>query len=401
MKRYPFINELPLKGKRVFVRVDFNVPIRDGEVSDARRIVAALPTIQFVRENGGRCILGSHLGRPQGKSDQKYSMEPIGRILTELVGIDIILADDCIGDGPRGLAHRMRHGDVLLLENLRFHEGEEKNSPDFVSKLAELCDVYVNDAFGTLHRAHASTVGLPHVVDLRGLGYLVRKELEYLEPLRDNPLRPFMLVIGGAKVSEKIMLIEHFLDKIDVLVIGGVMAYAFLKARAFEIGQSLCDDKQVRLAARILKSIEVRRIKLILPLDHVVAPAIHETNSVVVTPDANVPQGLAAFDVGSKTVAALREALESIETVFWNGPVGVFEQPVFSKGTFEFARAIAQSKAKKMAGGGDVSAAITQSGSEEGFDFISTGGGATLEYLEGKDLPGLRALELAKERSQE
>ena len=392
MSRYPLLQELDLKGKRVFIRVDFNVPVQDGAVGDNKRIEAAIPTIQYVREQGGRCVLGSHLGRPKGHVRPEYGLEPVGHRLSELLGSDIVLADDCVGDGPRGLAHRLRPGDVLLLENLRFYKGEEENASEFIVKLAELCDVYVNDAFGTLHRAHASTAGLARVVSERGIGLLVQKELEYLQPLRDAPPRPFMIVMGGAKVSDKIALIERFLDRVDVLVIGGAMAYAFLKAKNIPIGNSLCDDRQTALAGRILKSIEARNIRLVLPHDHVVAETID--SEPIVTADAAVPVNTAAFDVGPQTVAALKDALQGMETVFWNGPVGVFERPKFSTGTFEFARTIARSKAQKLAGGGDVASAIAQSGSEKDFDFISTGGGATLEFLEGKDLPGLRAMRI-------
>ncbi len=381
-----------MKGRRVFVRVDFNVPLKDGAVSDRKRIEAALPTICWLKENGARIILGSHLGRPDGKINLKLSMEPVGHCLTELLNQDIILADDCIGDGPRRLAQQMRPGDVMLLENLRFHGGEEENNLDFVQSLSQLCDCYVTDAFGTLHRAHASTYGLARQIQHRAIGMLVQREIEYLEPLRDNPRRPFMLVMGGAKVSDKIALMEHFLEKIDVLAIGGAMAYAFLRARNISIGKSLCDDRQVSLADRIMKSIEVRPVKLLLPIDHVVAPTLQSTE-IQVTPDARVPQQMAAFDIGPKSLLALQQAVSQVETVFWNGPMGVFESTAFARGTFELARIIADSNTQKLAGGGDVAAAIAQSGCESRFDFISTGGGATLEFLEGKDLPGLKVLE--------
>ncbi|MBI1860690.1 MAG: phosphoglycerate kinase [Deltaproteobacteria bacterium] len=393
MAKYPLLQDLDLKGRRVFVRVDFNVPLKDASVTDKNRIEAALPTIQYILEQGGRCILGSHLGRPEGQRNPKYSLEPVGSALSELLNKDVVLADDCVGDGPRTLAQRLRPGEVMLLENLRFHKGEEENSTEFIQKLNELTDVYVSDAFGTLHRAHASTAGLARIAPYAGIGLLVQKELQYLEPLRENPPRPFMLVMGGAKVFDKIALIDHFLDKIDALVIGGAMAYAFLKSGNSPIGKSLCDDKQVALAGRILKSIAVRNIRLILPLDHVIAASMTATETKT-TVDVNIPEGMAAFDIGPKTVAAIETALEKIETVFWNGPMGVFEQPAFAKGTFELARIIGASGAKKLAGGGDVAAAIGQSGSGDKFDFISTGGGATLEYLEGKNLPGLKALEI-------
>lgn len=391
--RYPLLQDIPVKGARVFVRVDFNVPLKGGDVVDPKRIEAALPTVEWLRERGARIILASHLGRPDGRANPKFSMEPVGKCLTELLDQDIVLADDCIGDGARSLSQQLREGQILLLENLRFHAGEEKNAPEFVDQLAQLCDVYVSDAFGTLHRAHASTTGLAAQVSQRGIGLLVQRELEFLQPLRDNPPRPFMLVMGGAKVSDKIALVEHFLDKIDVLVIGGAMAYAFLKARGVAIGNSLCDEKQVALADRILGSIEARMVQLILPVDHIIAESI-TAGQTQTTHDHRIHAGMAAFDIGPKTLSLIERSLSDVETVFWNGPVGVFENPLFSRGTFALAKIIADSKAKKLAGGGDVAAAIGESGCESRFDFISTGGGATLEYLEGKRLPGLSVLEI-------
>jgi phosphoglycerate kinase len=397
MKRLTPLQELDLKGKRVFVRVDFNVPLKDvdgrREVADPARIVGALPTIQYIIEKGGRCILASHLGRPKGQPNPKYSLEPVGSWLSAYLQKDVILTDDCIGDGARGLSQRLRNGEVLLLENLRFHAAEEENAPEFAAKLMEMTDVYVTDAFGSLHRAHASTSALPKQVAERGIGMLVQKELKYLEPLRNNPNRPFVLIMGGAKVSDKIGVLDQFMPKVDKVLIGGAMAYAFLKAAGVEVGKSFCQDEQVRLASRILKSAEARGVEIHVPVDHVTSTAIDNVVGVTTTEGPEIAADRMGLDIGPKTLERFTEALVGAETVFWNGPMGVFETPEFATGTFEMARRIAASTALKLAGGGDSASAIEQSGCEASFDFISTGGGATLEYLEGKELPGLKAVE--------
>jgi len=398
MSSYRNIQDLDLKNKRVFVRVDYNVPLSNGAdgisiVSNATRIEGSLPTIKYILENKGKCILASHLGRPRGHRLPKYSLEPVGQKLSELISKDIILSEDCIGDGPRRLSQQMHQGDILLLENVRFHQGEGENSPEFAHRLEELCDVYVNDAFGTLHRAHASTSALPKLMEDRAIGFLVQKELQYLEPLRENPKRPFTLIMGGAKVSDKIRVMEHFLDKADNIIIGGAMAYAFLKAQGKEIGRSLCDDEQVRIAAKLLRSIDARNVKIYLPVDHITATSIEDTETSTTDGPDMSPNKLGA-DIGPKTLETFKAPIQTAETIFWNGPMGVFEKEQFANGTFELAKLIANSKAQKLAGGGDVIAAISKAGCQDKFDFISTGGGATLEYLEGKKLPGLQALEL-------
>ncbi len=394
---YPKLTELELKNKRVFIRVDFNVPLKQAgdsyEVADPRRIEEALPTIRFVMEQGGKVILGSHLGRPKGQPNPKYSLEPVGSYLSRVLGKDVLLTEDCVGDAPRGLSHQMRAGDVMLLENLRFHPGEEENSPEFVNRLAELCDVYISDAFGTLHRAHASTEGLPKIIKNRAIGFLVEKELKFLAPLKDHPKRPFLLLMGGSKVSDKIGVLEYFLPKVDTVVIGGAMAYSFLAAKGFQVGKSLCEEKQVQLAKKIIRGADARTVRLILPEDHVVSLAFGDTQNVSITSGIDIPDDKLGLDIGPKTVAKIATALETAETIFWNGPMGVFEEPAFAKGTFEVAKLLAQTKAVKLVGGGDSAAAIMKAGLEASFDFISTGGGATLEYLEGKTLPGLKVLE--------
>ena len=395
---YPKVSGLGLKNKRVFIRVDFNVPLKlvgdVYEIVDPRRIEEAMPTIRYVLEQGGKVILGAHLGRPKGKANPKYSLEPVGSYLSRVLGKDVLLTEDCVGDAPRGLSHQMRMGDVMLLENLRFHAGEEENSLDFANRLAELCDIYVNDAFGALHRAHASTEGLAKIIKQRAIGLLVEKELKFLEPLKDSPKRPFVLIMGGSKVSDKMGVLEHFLPKVDTVIIGGAMAYAFLNARGFNVGKSLCEHKQVQLANKILKGAEARNVKVLLPEDHVVSHSINDIEKVSITQGVDIPDDKLGLDIGPKTISRIAEVIETAETIFWNGPMGVFEQPVFAKGTFEVANLIAQSKAIKIIGGGDSAAAIAQAGLEASFDFISTGGGATLEFLEGKTLPGLKVLEI-------
>lgn len=391
------LTEMDLRNRRVFLRVDFNVPLKkEGnryEVTDLTRIQGALPTIKYVIEQGGKVILASHLGRPDGVVNPKYSLEPVGQKLSELLEKDVVFTEDCIGDGPRGLSHQMRSGDVMLLENLRFHKGEEENSPDFVAKLAELCDVYVSDAFGTVHRAHASTYGLPKLTQDKAMGLLIERELQFLTPLKNNPERPFALIMGGSKVSDKIGVLEFFMDKVDKVFIGGAMAYAFLKAQGRQVGKSLCDDKQVQLASKIIKGCQVRQIDLCLPVDHVVAKAFGDAASATITPGADIPPTMVGLDVGPQTVTYYQKMLEGSKTIFWNGPMGVFEEPAFAKGTFELAQIIARCPALKLAGGGDSAAAIAKAGVENGFNFVSTGGGATLEFLEGKELPGIKVLE--------
>lgn len=394
MRTFKNIQDLDLRGRRVFMRVDFNVPLQKSEVSDSARIEAALPSIKYVMEQGGKCILASHLGRPDGKPNPKYSLEPVAQKLSAFLQKDVILTDDCVGDGARGLSHQMRAGDVMLLENLRFHAGEEENSTEFANRLLELCEVYVSDAFGTLHRAHASTSALPKLTAQKGIGFLVQKELSYLAPLREAPVRPFVLIMGGAKVSDKIGVIEAFLSKVDGVIIGGAMAYAFLKAMGVPIGKSLCDDKQVSIASRLLKSVDARKIKFLLPEDHLITQKIDDTKGAKYTTGMEIPDNWLGVDIGPKSLARFETLIASAEMIFWNGPMGVFETPEFAKGTFDLAKAVAASKAKKLAGGGDSAAAISESGLADKFDFVSTGGGATLEYLEGKDLPGLKALDI-------
>lgn len=338
MSSFPSITELDLKERRVFVRVDFNVPLKEVngeyEVANATRIHGALDTIRYVIEQGGKCILASHLGRPKGKPEKRYSMIPVGQALSEILDKEVIVTEDCVGDGPRSLSHRMKAGDVMLLENLRFHSGEKENAIEFVNDLVELCDVYVTDAFGTLHRAHASTAGIPKVVREKAIGFLVQRELEYLEPLKDNPEQPFGLVMGGVKVSDKMGVLEHFIDKVSCVFVGGAMAYAFLKAQGAKVGKSFCEGSQVELAARLLKMADARDVPVYLPVDHVVTADIKDTQNVSTTSGKDIPDDRMGVDIGPKTVELYKEKLAQLKTLFWNGPMGVFEEPAFSKGTF-------------------------------------------------------------------
>jgi phosphoglycerate kinase len=384
----PSIRDLDLRGKRVFLRVDFNVPLAPGgrEITSDKRIRASLPTIRYALEQGSGLVLASHLGRPKGKPNAEMSLAPVAERLAELLGQQVAMAPDCVG--PRVEALLPEPGEVLLLENLRFHAEEEKNDPEFSRRLAALCDVYVNDAFGSAHRAHASTVGMIAFVREAAAGLLMDKELEYLGKATRNPARPCVAILGGAKVSDKIEVIQNLLKVVDLLMIGGAMAYTFLRARGEATGKSLVEEDKIGLAAELMASAGA---KLMLPLDHVAAAEIKVGAEASVVD--RVPEGMMGLDIGPSTVDAYSKAIAGAKTVIWNGPMGVFETPPFDRGTVALAKAVAESGAVSVVGGGDSEKAIRSAGVADKISHISTGGGASLEFLAGIELPGVAALE--------
>jgi phosphoglycerate kinase len=386
------IRDMEVTGKRVLVRVDFNVPLdQEGNVADDTRIRAALPTIQYLIDRQARVILASHLGRPKGKVDDRYRLDPVARRLSELLGKPVVKVDDCIGDEPRQAINGMQPGDVVLLENVRFYPGEEKNDEKFARQLAELADVYVNDAFGTAHRAHASTEGVAHFLPAAA-GFLMEKEITVLSQALSNPTHPFVAILGGAKVSDKIGVIENLLGKVDALLIGGGMANTFLAARGFALGKSLLEADRVVLARDLMARAEKAGVKLLLPVDLVVAEAARPEAEPGVVPADAVPEEWMALDIGPKTVESFAAEVRDAGTVIWNGPMGVFEMAPFAAGTFGLAKALADSKATTIVGGGDTAAAVEKAGVAGRMSHISTGGGASLEFLEGKVLPGVAVL---------
>jgi phosphoglycerate kinase len=395
------IKDLDLKGKRVFVRVDFNVPIKEGKVDDDTRVRASLPSIQYAIEQNGRVILASHLGRPKGERVEKYSLKPVAEHLSTLLGKPVAFADDCVGDAAEAKAGSMQDGDVLLLENLRFHKEEEKNDDGFAQQLARLCDgVYVNDAFGAAHRAHASTAGITKHVANAAAGLLMQKELDYLGRVISDPDHPFVAILGGAKVSDKIPVINALIDRgVDKLLIGGAMAYTFLKAEGFTVGKSLVEDDMLQTARDVKSRAEEKGIELLLPTDHQVVDSYEPIKGDKIIaktiPIEFTNLGHAGMDIGVETVSHYTNAVRDARTIIWNGPMGVFEEPPFNEGTLGIAQAVAEAAdrgAIVIVGGGDSVAAVVQAGVADRITHISTGGGATLEFLAGEELPGVTAL---------
>ena len=387
------LQDFNLENKRVLVREDLNVPLDENQnITDDTRIRAALPTINYLIEEGAKVIIVSHLGRPKGKVNPKYSLAPVAKRLSELLGRDVAFAKDCIGEAAQEAVDKMKAADVLLLENVRFHEGEEKNDPDFAKQLARLADIFINDAFGTSHRAHASTVGVADFLPA-GAGFLLQKEIEVMGKALENPERPFVAILGGAKVGDKIGVIKNLLNKVDTLLIGGGMAYTFLKSKGYEIGQSLLEEDKIDLAASLLKEAEEKNVKLLLPEDVVVTSELKEGMPHETVPVSEIPEGKMGVDIGEETRKKFAEAIKEAKTVVWNGPMGVFEIREYAQGTLAVADAMAKSEAVTIIGGGDSAAAVEQLGFAEAMTHISTGGGASLEFLEGKELPGIAALD--------
>ncbi len=387
------VKDIDVKGKRVLVRVDFNVPLdADKNITDETRIIGALPTIKYLMEQGAKVVLCSHLGRPKGEFNMKYSLEPVANRLNELLNGKVTFAHDVIGEDAKAKVAALNDGEVVLLENLRFHKEEEKNEDGFCKELASFGDVYVNDAFGTAHRAHASTAGVTKYIDTAVAGFLIGKELDVMGGALEDPKRPFVAILGGAKVSDKIGVINNLLEKVDTLIIGGAMAYTFLKAKGYEIGLSKVELDKVDLAKELLAKAEAKNVKLLLPIDTVVSKEFSNDAPYRTVASNEIPADEEGLDIGEKTRELFAEAIKSAGTVIWNGPMGVFEMPNFAKGTKAVAQALADSNAITIIGGGDSAAAVTQLGYADKMTHISTGGGASLEFLEGLELPGVACL---------
>ena len=382
------IEDIQVNGKRVLVRCDFNVPLKDGVITDENRLVGALPTIKYLVENGAKVILCSHLGK-----DASKTLAPVAVRLSEMLGKEVVFARDeeVVGENARKAVADMKDGDVVLLENTRCRKEETKNGEELSKELASLCDIYVNDAFGTAHRAHSSTEGVTKFVDTAVCGYLIQKELKFLGEAVNNPVRPFVAILGGSKVSDKIAVINNLLEKVDTIIIGGGMAYTFLKAQGYEIGTSLCEDDRMDYAKEMIAKAEANGVKFLLPVDHRIADGFKDVEATV-TEDQNIPAGFMGLDIGPKTEVIYAEAIKDAKTVIWNGPMGVFEFENFNKGTIAVAKAMADADATTVIGGGDSAAAVNILGFGDKMTHISTGGGASLEFLEGKTLPGIAAL---------
>ena len=387
------IADVPLKGKRVFIRADFNVPLDDNmNITDDRRIRSTLPTINYAIDAGARVVIGSHLGRPKGTPDPRFSLAPVAKRLQRLLDKEVLFVPECVGPTVEAAVAQMKDGDVVLIENLRYCSGEEKNDVEFSKRLAALADVYVNDAFGAAHRAHASTVGIAKYTPVAAAGFLMQKEIEYLEEHISTPVRPFVALLGGAKVSGKIGVIENLGGKVDKVLVGGGMAFTFIKAMGFNVGSSMVEDGMLDFANQIREKAVQRGVKFYLPVDCVIAQDMNPGAETKIVTTQEIPDGWKALDIGPATVKLFSEALANAKTIIWNGPMGVFEMDAFSRGTMAVAHAVADAYALTIVGGGDTADAVNRAGEAENLSFISTGGGAFLQLLEGKPLPGIEAL---------
>ena len=386
------VRDIDLKGKKVFVRCDFNVPMDENQnITDNRRIVAALPTIKYLIEQNCKIILSSHLGRPKGEVKPEFSLAPVAKELSKLLGQEVLMAKDVIGESAKSLASSLKEGQVMLLENVRFHREETDNDPKFAKELADMAEVFVNDAFGTAHRAHASTEGVSHYLPSVS-GFLIEKELKFLGEALNNPERPFVAILGGAKVSDKIGVIDSLLEKVDTLMIGGGMAYTFFKAQGYEVGNSLCEPDKCDLALSLMEKAKNKGVKLLLPIDTKIGKEFKPDTESKTVAWTEIPEGWEGFDIGEKTIEMFKNELKTAKTVIWNGPVGLFEFDQFAIGTNAIAKALAELDATTIIGGGDSAAAVEKAGLADKMTHISTGGGASLEFLEGKKLPGIECL---------
>ena len=387
------VRDIDLKGKKVFVRCDFNVPMDENQnITDNRRIVAALPTIKYLIEQNCRIILASHLGRPKGEVKPEFSLAPVAKELSKLLGQEVLMAKDVIGESAKLLAANLQEGQVMLLENVRFHREETDNDPEFAKKLASMAEIYVNDAFGTAHRAHASTAGVASYLPAVS-GFLIEKEFKFLGQALENPERPFVAILGGAKVSDKIGVIDNLLDKVDTLIIGGGMAYTFIKAQGYEVGNSICELDKLDLAKEAMEKAKEKGVKLMLPVDTKIGKEFKADTESKTVLSTEIPEGWEGFDIGEQTIKEYEEELKKAKTVVWNGPLGVFEFDQFAIGTNEIAKTLASINATTIIGGGDSAAAVKKAGLQDKMTHISTGGGASLEFLEGKKLPGIECLQ--------
>ena len=385
------VKDINVAGKKVLVRCDFNVPLKDGVITNDKRIVAALPTIKYLKENGAKVILCSHLGRPKGEWLPEFSLAPVAKRLSELLECEVRMSKDVIGEDAKDISATIKEGEVALLENVRYYKEETKNVPEFAKELASLAEIFVNDAFGTAHRAHASTTGVADYIPAV-CGFLIQKEIDVMGKALDNPVRPFVAVLGGAKVSDKIGVITNLLEKVDTLIVGGAMAYTFLKAEGHNVGISLCEEDKLELASELLAKAKEKGVSLLLPVDHIAADKFDENAEPVAVEGKDIPDGLMGMDIGPKSVELFKEAVKNAKTVIWNGPMGVFEFKNFAGGTFAVAEAIAETDCISIIGGGDSVAAVTKLGFADKMTHISTDGGASLEFLEGLELPGIAAL---------